>query len=272
MIKIDLKQTFLILTVCGLLAISPFASADSGDSLKKIHDMRLLAYGMLGDYYMFSGLEGDSRYSREIDAGIKAFEGHLATITANDKSAAKLASLTQSIDLWLKFKELLNVNRSDFMQQGFANARLVTDLSNIAMSLSKSLEETYSDLQRSTEYRVNQWTSVCREMALIIQRLTAEYTARGTSSLGQVMLVNINEGGMDKQSERFASMLKELNAAPDQSKAVAKLLDQVGVKWEFIAKSIKNYNENAVPFIVNTYGDRIAKNLETVGAHYQTQI
>lgn len=40
------------------------------------------------------------------------------------------------------------------------------------------------------------------------------------------------------------------------------------MKWEFIAKSIANYNENAVPFIVSSYGDRITHDLESINEHY----
>ena len=82
------------------------------------------------------------------------------------------------------------------------------------------------------------------------------------------MVLKINEGGMDEQAKVFAGLLDQLKKAPQNDKAILKIMDQVGVKWEFIAKSVANYNENAVPFIINSYGDRITKNLEEIGNHY----
>ena len=82
------------------------------------------------------------------------------------------------------------------------------------------------------------------------------------------MVLKINEGGMDEQAKVFSGLLDQLKKAPQNDKAILKIMDQVGVKWEFIAKSVANYNENAVPFIINSYGDRITKNLEEIGNHY----
>ncbi len=105
-------------------------------------------------------------------------------------------------------------------------------------------------------------------MGLIIRTLTTEYAARTTSSLGQVMSIDINKGGMDQQAEIFSVLLEKLKKAPQDNPQIYKLMDQVGVKWIFIAKSVANYNENAVPFIVNSYGNRISKNLQSIGKHY----
>jgi len=72
---------------------------------------------------------------------------------------------------------------------------------------------------------------------------------------------------MDKQGQIFADLLAKLKDGATERR-IYKLVDQVGVKWEFIAKSIANYNENAVPFVVSSYGDRIANDLETIEQYY----
>ncbi len=74
------------------------------------------------------------------------------------------------------------------------------------------------------------------------------------------MSIDINEGGMDQQVEVFSELLKKLKKAPQDDPQI--------YKWIFIAKSVANYNENAVPFIVNSYGNRISKNLQSIGKHY----
>ncbi len=271
MIKRNLTHWSRILLVSMLLL--PFATtsyADDADSLKRLHEMRLLTFGVLGDYYMFSGLEGDTRYNREVESGVKRFENHLAALTTDGNPAAKMASLTKVISSWQAFRQLLDTNRADFLVRGYADARLVSDLSKTALDLGDQLGLAYEEFKSTSKLAISEWTQYCREMSLIIQKITAEYAAHSTSSLGQVARVELTKDGMDAQAERFNTLLQKLQSAPSQEKRIFKMLDQVGVKWEFIAKSIKNYNENAVPFIVSTYGDRIAQNLDTIGDHYSS--
>ena len=46
--------------------------------------------------------------------------------------------------------------------------------------------------------------------------------------------------------------LKEM--AKDKRSQV--ILDSIGSKWGFMERSIRNYNENSVPFLVVSYNDR----------------
>lgn len=266
MIKISLTAvSSLILTL--LLSIN---SHGGNDALKNVYEMRTITFGILGDFYMFSGLEGDSRYNREIEAGIKRFEKHLEIITQDGAPTAKLDTLAYTIQHWQSYRELLDANRNDFLAQGYSNARMVDKLGKKASDLNSSLGQMYDALIANNQSKVSKLTQDTRDMGLIIQTITAEYAARSTSSLGQVMVIDINEGGMDQQGKKFQSLLEKMKIAAKDNKKLHRVMDQIGIKWVFIAKSIANYNENAVPFIVNSYGDRITQNLETVGNHFQT--
>ena len=269
MIKIALKKVCSALALCLLIAANPAtADADTNNTLKRLYEMRSLTFAILSDYYMFSGLQGDSRYNREIESNVKQFEDRLTKITDATAPTAKLETLAAAISGWQNYKRLLETNRADFLTQGYANARLVSELSNETIALNKSLGKVYTSLIDKSGIKLSSLTEQTRNMGLIIQTLTAEYAARSTSSLGQVSVVSINEGGMDKQGEGFSSLLQELKAATEKEKRIYKLVDQVEVKWEFIAKSIANYNENAVPFIVSSYGDRITHDLATIEEYY----
>ena len=261
MIKINLKQALSFLLLSQLIGLST-AMADTGETLKKLYEMRTISYAILGDYYMFSGLEGDSRYSRDMNTGVKAFEAHLEQLPSD------LAANTEMTNNWKSYRELIETNQSDFLSQGYANARLVGQLGTKAIELNESLAQAYANLQSSSGYSTSKWTQITRDMGLIIGTITAEYAARGTSSMGQIMTIQINGEGMDHQAKRFDKLLTQLKTAPNNDKAIFKSIDQVGVKWSFIAKSVTNYNQNSVPFIVNSYGDRINKNLEAIGNHY----
>ena len=261
MIKTSLKKTFGLLLLGHLIGINS-ALADTGETLKRLYEMRTISYAILGDYYMFSGLEGDSRYSRDMNTGIESFEEHLNQIPQG------VSANTEVISTWKSYRGLVETNQKDFLSQGYANARLVGQLGNLAIDLNSSLKQAYENLQNSSGHRVSKWTQITRDMGLIIGTVTAEYAARGTSSMGQIMTIQINGEGMDQQAKYFDSLLAQLKTAPQNNPSINKSIDQVGVKWSFIAKSVTNYNQNSVPFIVNSYGDRISKNLETIGNHY----
>lgn len=272
MIKIALKKLCGALGLSLLLCANPAtADADTNQALEDIYEMRILTFAILSDYYMFSGLEGDSKYNREIETNIKNFEERLAKIADANAPTAKLSSLANAIAEWQKYKGLVDINRADFLTQGYANARLVTDLSNSAMALSDSLNIVYKVFIEENQIKLSDFTRHTRDMGIIIQTLTAEYAARSTTSMGQVSVVSINEGGMDKQGQIFAELLAKLKDSATERR-VYKLVDQVGVKWDFIAKSIANYNKNAVPFIVSSYGDRITHDLKTIEDYYMKSV
>lgn len=268
MIKRFLKQAGRVLLLASLFTTANLSYANSAESLKRLYEMRLLTFSTLGDYYMFSGLEGDTRYNREVEAGVKRFEAHVAELSKDGSPTGKLSTWAASIDTWHKFRKLLDTNRADFLVRGYADARLVSDLSNAALNLSDQLGLAYDEFKAAEKIQLSEWAQYCREMGLIIQKVTAEYAAHSTSNLGQVAKIELNKGGMGVEAEKFNKLLEKLKTAPTPSKRIFKMLDQVGVKWEFIAKSVKNYNENAVPFIVSTYGDRISQNLDTIADHY----
>lgn len=269
MIKTALKKVCSAFAICFLLATNPAtADADTNDTLKQLYEMRTLTFAILSDYYMFSGLEGDSRYNREIESNVKQFEHRLSKITDSTAPTAKLSSLAAALSEWQNFNRLLETNRADFLTQGYANARLVSELSNEGIALNKSLGKVYNALIEKSGIKLSALTQQTRDMGLIIQALTAEYAARSTSSLGQVNVITINDGGMEHQGKNFTALLSKLKEQGANEKRIYKLVDQVEVKWEFIAKSIANYNENAVPFIVSSYGDRITSDLESINEYY----
>jgi hypothetical protein len=273
MIKINLKRTLGTLLLGLLFATqSSYANADTGETLKSVYQMRTIAFGILGDYYMFSGLEGDSRYNREMEAGIKRFEALLNSLTKEGETTASLQTTASALSSWNAFKKLLETNRADFLVQGYANAQLVDKLGKAMVELDRNLKGVYDGIIVDAKFNVAELTQDTRKMGLIISTLTAEYAARSTSSLGHVMVININDGGMDAQAKIFDGLLTKLKGASESEKRIYRIMDQVGVKWEFIAKSVANYNENAVPFIVSTYGDRITQNLETVGQHFSSSM
>jgi len=263
------RQIFSLLTLGICIAINP-VSANTGETLKSLHKMQTTSLAILADYYMFSGLDGDSRYSRAMDTGIKQFDASLKGLTLENQptDTAELANIASG---WQNYKELIITNRTDIITQGYANAHLVGKLEGRAIELSTKLGQSYEELQTSHPTSVSKWTQYSRKMAVVIQKITAEYTARSANGSGLVVASKvhvINDGGMGKQVKVFNNLLSRLKKAPKTTRAINKNIDQLSVKWAFIEKSVTNYNENTVPFIVNSYAERITKSLTAIGDHY----
>jgi hypothetical protein len=250
---------------------SAAANSDASDTLESVYKMQSSALSAIGNFYMFSGLQGDSNYSRKIDSDIKEFEDNVGLLTSTDSKIIDTKLLAKSLVIWQKYRELIEINQSDFLKDGYANARLVDNLGNISTELAGSLQTLYDKIIKDTGFQISKQTVKTRKMGLIIKSIVTEYIARSTSN-AIILSYSFNEGGMKKQAAIFDRLLSDLKAESESDEQIYKLTDQIAVKWSFIAKSVANYNENTVPFIVSTNGNRITKNLKIIGDHYRQKI
>ncbi|NRA23493.1 MAG: hypothetical protein HRU08_03285, partial [Oleispira sp.] len=103
-----------------------------------------------------------------------------------------------------------------------------------------------------------------RTLAITMEEITSQYAARGTSNLGQVFMGSY-ERSLDQMAEAFRNDLVNLKKQvnPESSEKVLRAIDS---KWNFMERSIENYNENTVPFLVTSYSERIIMNLEEIVA------
>jgi hypothetical protein len=272
MIETNLKRFF-----CGLiLGISMImhtaaANSDTSEALESLYQMQAASLNALGNYYMFSSLEGDTRYSRKMDKDIKHFEENIGTLTSTGNTVADTESLAKSLAIWQEYKTLLETNRTDILTAGFANARLAGELPIKVSELNNSLKNLYDKTLKDTQYKLSSETAKTRKMGLIIKSIVAEYLSRSTSNV-IISSITINEGGIEAQAKIFDKLLTSLHKASESDKRIYKLTDKIAVKWSFIEKSVANYNENSVPFIISTNGDRITKSLKEIGDHFEASM
>jgi intein-encoded DNA endonuclease-like protein len=103
-------------------------------------------------------------------------------------------------------------------------------------------------------------------MALLMEEITSQYAARGTSISG-VVFVGVQKQTLSEMADKFQSdYLALAEMAKDKRSQV--ILDSIGSKWAFMERSIRNYNENSVPFLVVSYNDRIVGHLQELDDLY----
>ena len=243
-------------------------TASSADSLLKLHQLRLAAQKSLGDFYMYNGMEGDQRYARMIDTSLQNGQALLGSLTQmpGDGSKALLAQLDQH---WNSYQSELKVLADTLKTQGYTDLQPVADLANHNQKLMALSAELYSKIQQESGRTVSALTQLSREQSLLMQSIAVDYASRSASVGGSfISSGGENSKSIDELANDFVQVMDKLEQAPQNTEETRQSLGAIKTKWRYIEKSLKNYNEKSVPFLVNKYSDRIIEGLEALSGQY----
>lgn len=243
-------------------------TASSADSLLKLHQLRLAAQKSLGDFYMYNGMEGDQRYARMIDTSLQNGQALLGSLTQmpGDGSKALLAQLDQH---WNSYQSELKVLADTLKTQGYTDLQPVADLANHNQQLMALSAELYSKIQQESGRTVSSLTQLSREQSLLMQSIAVDYASRSASVGGSfISSGGENSKSIDELANDFVQVMDKLEQAPQNTAETRQSLGAIKTKWRYIEKSLKNYNEKSVPFLVNKYSDRIIEGLEALSGQY----
>jgi len=253
-----------------MLALSLLAQlthATPQQLMSELQQMRLSSTEVVTNFYMFTGLDADAKYDRRMQQARETFETALANATelaiANGVSD-ELAAITSD---WSGFTRLLSDNRNDMLTRGFPNVRLVDEMDRANIDIVKKVTETYDQLQQSSGIQPSPIVQQARRLSLIMEEITSQYAARGTTNLGQVFMGN-SERSLEQMADEFQVGLDQLRGML-RGKKVDNILKSIDSKWKFMAESVKNYNKNTVPFLVVSYNDRILMHLKEIEQRFQ---
>ena len=243
-------------------------TASSADSLLKLHQLRLAAQKSLGDFYMYNGMEGDQRYARMIDTSLQNGQALLGSLTQmpGDGSKALLAQLDQH---WNSYQSELKVLADTLKTQGYTDLQPVADLASHNQQLMGLSTELYNKIQQESGRNVSALTQLSREQSLLMQSIAVDYASRSASVGGSfISSGGENSKSIDELANEFVHVMDKLEQAPQNTAETRQSLGAVKTKWRYIEKSLKNYNEKSVPFLVNKYSDRIIEGLEVLAGQY----
>ncbi len=270
------SRSLLAIALKFLLVFSLPSFADnvergnSADSLLKLHQLRLATQKSLGDFYMYNGMEGDQRYARMIDSALQNGQALLGGLTQmpGDGSKALLAQLDQH---WSGYQSELKALADTLKTQGYTDLQPVADLASHNQQLMALSAELYTRIQQESGQNVSPLTQLSREQSLLMQSIAVDYASRSASVGGSfISSGGENSKSIDEQASEFVQVMDKLEQAPQNTAATRQSLGAIRTKWRYIEKSLKNYNEKSVPFLVNKYSDRIIEGLETLSGQYAT--
>jgi hypothetical protein len=268
------SRSLLAVSLSALLAFS-FSSlaysanvSNESEELLKLHQLRLAAQKSLGDFYMLNAMEGDLRYARLIKESLQTGHTLLEKIKTmpGEGSKALLAQLEQQ---WSSYESELNSLTDTLKNQGYTDLQPVADLATRSQQLLALSTELYSKIQQESGSNVPALTQLSRDESLLMETISVSYAARSASVGGSFIGFGGENGkSIDQLANEFGSNLTKLEQAPQNTAETRQAVAAIIVKWRYIEKSLKNYNEKSVPFLINKYANSITDGLEAVSTQY----
>jgi len=256
--KITSRVVFVLLS----MMLSLQASASPQDLMTNLHKMQLLSSMAVANYHLFAGLDADAKYGNRLKKNLDEFQTLLVETTdipTADKYGADVKAINKD---WMVFKDLVNSNYQDMMDQGFPDVKRVSDADFANRDLLRDLSQLYTKTSEENNVKVSQEASLARSLSLLMQQINTQYAARGSTNLGQVFNGNF-ERTLEDLGAEFETKLKQLKQVATRASDKS-LISSINSKWLFIGRSIANYNENSVIFLVSSYSERITMNLEKI--------
>ncbi|MFI8479278.1 hypothetical protein ACIGCM_01730 [Pseudomonas sp. NPDC078700] len=264
MLAISLR-TFSLLSLLLISTLSLAATAPA-DSLLKLHKMRLDTQKSLSSFYMYNNMEGDQRYARMITESLSEADQALTALQDLNGDSSKALS-SQLMELWSGYQDNLKLLVMTLKTQGYTDLQPVADLAEHNQKIMALSQELYSKIEQESGYSVPPLIQQTRKQSLLMQAIAVDYSSR-SASVGATFMGGGDSRSMEDLVNDFASTLAQLNQAPENTVQTSKTLNNLSTKWRYIEKSLKNYNENSVPFLVSKYSDSIIEELEQLSSQY----
>lgn len=255
---------FITLAVLVLFSVQSWATPQQLDAdLQKI---RLNSIAIMTNFYMFSGLDLDSRYKIRLEQNSAIIDEAFSNAGAQANTNGIEAEVKALNALWTDYQKLIESNLDDMTSKGFPNVRLVDEMSKSSVGIVAASERASASLYKSSGIEPNKIVKQARDLALLMEQITAQYAARNTSNLGQVFVGN-SDYGLAEMADDFSKQLTNLAQTAKAGKS-ENLINSIQSKWRFMEQRIRNYNEDAVVFLVVSYNDKIIDHLQDLEAMY----
>lgn len=271
-----MKNRVYALCLSFLFALPlPLVAADTEQStepsaatsaLNSLFFMRLETQRSMGGFYMFSSQDQDQRYAKQMQQSLALALENLQNLPALSSPAAQTlkGQLQHDLDTYsTELRRLISVLK----EQGYTDLQPVADLANLNGKILTTSKELEDQIMQDEHYTLPKLTQLAREQSLLMQGIAADYAAR-SASVGASFFGDGEKQPLDKLSEQFASNLSSMQNDAKNTADTAKSLRAIQMKWRYIESSLKNYNEDSVPFVIDKYARSITKSLEQLAAEY----
>ncbi len=240
-----------------LLAGQAVAQGDSAALLASLEQQQLTSYRLQTLFHLHSIQEGAENVGGQLKAESASF---LTQLEQPDEQASGLGLETEIKavqDEGRKFAAI--VVTDELLEQGYVDLHTVNDLS----ASQHALREGYQRLEEQLASKGVKGNPL-QDQAILMQRIAAEYV-RESASLDGGSAIYDNAQDLEKPVDQLAQEFRQQLASLDQQYAdqaqVSQKLKKVGITFAYIEKSLQNYKERSVPYVVSRYSDKIVVSL-----------
>ncbi len=244
----------------------PTTHTQTQSTLNQLFLMRLATQRSIGAFYMFNNQEQDQRYAKTAADNASQAARYLQGLAAPQSADGQTlkAQLTNDFsDYNRQLERLIGA----IQERGYSDLQPVANLALLNSSILKNSQELTQLIAQEQQYTTPELTQLAREQSLLMQSIAADYAAR-SASVGASFFADGEKQPLDQLSELFARNLAIMQNHSGNNPDINKSLRAIEVKWRYIENSLKNYNENSVPFVIDKFARSITQSLEQIAAQY----
>lgn len=237
----------LFVGVLGL-SLSAYAAASSAgiESLRQLQRMETLSYRVVTNYNLYAARDNDPRVWGKVS-------GHIQEMQA---LAQKLSSVPSVQAGWQSFRsQTATPPRKDDL---LAAKNAQGALEQFVATLDAAIKNT----RTSGSLAIDANAELLWQQAILMDVMTTQYLKNSADVFGGAVAGGETSIDLDKLALKFDSQQAKLKAAYRNHPQISVDLGQVDAKWAFIKKSLLNFNQNHVPFLIATYGAQITDYLQ----------
>lgn len=240
-----------------LLAGQAMAQGDSAALLASLEQQQLTSYRLQTLFHLHSIQEGAENVGGQLKAESASF---LTQLEQLDEQASGLGLDTEIKAVQEEGRKFAGIVATDeLLEQGYVDLHTVNDLS----ASQHALREGYQRLEEQLAGKGVKGNPL-QDQAILMQRIAAEYV-RESASLDGGSAIYDNAQDLEKPVDQLAQEFRQQLASLDQQYAgqaqVSQKLKKVGITFAYIEKSLQNYKERSVPYVVSRYSDKIVVSL-----------
>ncbi len=240
-----------------LLAGQAVAQGDSAALLPSLEQQQLASYRLQTLFHLHSIQEGAENVGGQLKAESASFLTQLEQLDEQASGLGLETEIKAVQDEGRKFAAI--VVTDELLEQGYVDLHTVNDLS----ASQHALREGYQRLEEQLASKGVKGNPL-QDQAILMQRIAAEYV-RESASLDGGSAIYDNAQDLEKPVDQLAQEFRQQLASLDQQYAgqaqVSQKLNKVGITFAYIEKSLQNYKERSVPYVVSRYSDKIVVSL-----------
>ena len=240
-----------------LLAGQAMAQGDSAALLASLEQQQLTSYRLQTLFHLHSIQEGAENVGGQLKAESASFLTQLEQLDEQATGLGLDTEIKAVQDEGRKFAAI--VATDELLEQGYVDLHTVNDLS----ASQHALREGYQRLEEQLAGKGVKGNPL-QDQAILMQRIAAEYV-RESASLDGGSAIYDNAQDLEKPVDQLAQEFRQQLASLDQQYAgqaqVSQKLKKVGITFAYIEKSLQNYKERSVPYVVSRYSDKIVGSL-----------